>query len=1563
MPEKYSDISIKYLDKIKKDTFVDQVYNQPVTFEEKIDGVKIHLIRNDVEFNPNNFADNWVVSFKGSILYPEEYDYSDENLEKIKKSSIGARQYAFIFDHLKKNHHNYSNIPRNTEFFFEFSMRKPTVVSEYSDLHNLFLISITNNVKTFDNNGNVIYKSKGNTIEDPREIFKFSKILATNQFPLLFEGRINSKENFLAGAKTEDLKRIVETADIDFSDPEQVRNFIVTELNTLPSQFSGMAEGFVIKQLDGSIVAKVSRPGQARGAAATELRGDKKDKTRMDKDAEQEYFNNIEAFCRKVFEKIDLTNGLKLALKQFNSIIRGLNKLPSNIKHTKLNDFQIKESIMLKGKLMLMKIFGAEGYKTKSLGLTVISGKPFHNGHYNLLEIAAKENDAVYAITSDTSRDDFSGEWSMKAFERFYLPLIRKTLPNVNLAFAQDKSPLISIERFLNDYSRNPKSLSFDITIYCHEKDYEAYSEFINKERVKQRKKLPSYKETFGDKIKVVGVKSREDDNIAGLKDLEKRVTTNISGTKMREILSDKNKELFMKFLPHPLSVKQKEEIWNLFTGTENMNEAILQIQDIIQQVINEGGNAPAINRDTGEVIANANETDLTIVDRSTMKNDMVKVFSVLNSLFEKKYKEPIWKDFSVITTGYAFNGSSEFFFSNKISDDEFKKHKPRVGDIDVTLPANKLKPLYHILSKIEGKKIAPNVVYVGQNKKSENVIIDQVNAIFAYTQGEHTTNVQVDFEGVEYNDDNKPDEFSKFGHNSDWEDIKQGFKGVAHKFLLASISRGVSINRNAIVVTPKSPVEGDKIKPKKEKGQLVNPRTISFSVSRGIRNRYQQMFRQDGSPAEYDGKHIYKEIPSTEATPEHYTRDLKGMFKLWFGKKPTATELKHMRSFVGILKLMKKYFTQDQISDSIQFLINDKLFGRAAQELVAPASMLPPGVSADEAFGSEVYQQAVQEAGHKDKNIKMAALIGAQKEFPFISSLVKSAESMAEDYYSNYGKVERNKIQQRLNEGGFRSEKTQSTAITPALIKETLNMYHILIDEFNKWMMSSSEAKTILDTLNKKSKKYTIEELQPIKALQPIGSGTHFEKDLEDSPDKTYGDIDILTSFPLTKEEALNDPYKLKVRQVYRQLFLSFMKLKKPNNVNVEETFDEQDVNRTGPYTYVIFDLPGDRAVQVDMVVTYHPFQEWSITRFAPERGIKGFTIGKMYSTLAKYIGISFESEGAVARLKGGKIHVGPKDKDTTFELVTLDFKNFLVDSLNYLAKIHGETPSYDPLLKKFTGVDPSNVNMVDFLKGIVGFAKSLEKSNLLRYAKNNQGNPFTSASEFIDEYKNQFKFYMDKKASAGKFDKAKTDIVKTQVSKAKKDADYAKALADKYLTLNESASSKEISIEDIKNLEKETGNPVMVLTSGGYGSGKSYVTSKKLPDFENIDMDAFKPKGDIHSKDAIKPALEAAKNKFHQVVSDGRNFVFQASSAKPGGIARKLGYAKDRGYTTVLLRVETSIENAIERNASRVKAGGHGPTDNAEYQIGRSTDQSKKAFETMKDADMVDYYVTYQN
>src|SRR6056300_1241631 len=103
-------------------------------------------------------------------------------------------------------------------------------------------------------------------------------------------------------------------------------------------------------------------------------------------------------------------------------------------------------------------------------------------------------------------------------------------------------------------------------------------------------------------------------------------------------------------------------------------------------KILNEGGNAPFINRETGEKLGDAQKIDLNKVNRTKLAKSLQLLFAQLNKLYEKKHGEKLWNDFSVIETGHAFNGSSEHFFNKNISDAEFKKHKPMVGDIDVTI-------------------------------------------------------------------------------------------------------------------------------------------------------------------------------------------------------------------------------------------------------------------------------------------------------------------------------------------------------------------------------------------------------------------------------------------------------------------------------------------------------------------------------------------------------------------------------------------------------------------------------------------------------------------------------------------------------------------------------------------------------------------------------------------------------------------------------------------------------------------------------------------------------------
>ena len=388
---------------------------------------------------------------------------------------------------------------------------------------------------------------------------------------------------------------------------------------------------------------------------------------------------------------------------------------------------------------------------------------------------------------------------------------------------------------------------------------------------------------------------------------------------------------------------------------------------------LNEGGNTRAIDRKTGKTLAYAEKVDLAKIDRSQMRNDFFKMFAILNKLFERKYKTLIWKDFKVVKSGFAFNGSSDAFFDKKISDEEFLKHKPKIGDIDLTIPHEHLKPLFNLLASLEGRKVSKNIKYLGQNRKSQ--LGHQINALFKYTQKDSAAMTQVDFEGVVYDKEDKPNEFAKFSHSSSWEDIKGNFKGVAHKFLLLNIIRGVSAKTKIAVLTPKSPIEPpEKIRLKKMRRL---PTKLTFSVDRGLRTKLYPVFDDKGKPVMVKGVPAFKTI---EPINSEYKTDLEIIFLMIFKKKPNSSDMSDFKSFVGLIKLAKKYLTKKQMKVAFEQLITVNLFGSAAQQLERSDS-------------------------RKDAQVKMAIVVKLMKELSFLKSFKGKIKRLAKAYYKAYKK------------------------------------------------------------------------------------------------------------------------------------------------------------------------------------------------------------------------------------------------------------------------------------------------------------------------------------------------------------------------------------------------------------------------------------------------------------------------------------------------------------------------------------------------------------------------------
>lgn len=324
--------------------------------------------------------------------------------------------------------------------------------------------------------------------------------------------------------------------------------------------------------------------------------------------------------------------------------------------------------------------------------------------------------------------------------------------------------------------------------------------------------------------------------------------------------------------------------------------------------LILEGGNTSVVNQVNGKTY-NGEKIDLNTVRLPVFRSEFLKLFNTLNELFYKEYKRKLWKP-EDLSNAIVFNGSSSFVMNSQYPEDEILKHKPLVGDIDITIPDYELKPMFLLLRKYENQRFG-KFTYKGTYRQNENAIGDQILTIFRfYLNADTAINCQIDFEGVDFAG-GSPTEFARFGHSSSFEDAKENIKALHHKFLIQAVFTTISSRPDIVIATPAS--TPDNIK-QISWNKVKAAKALKFSVTNGLRYCLAPMLDKEGNICKFNGCDVYKEIPTKESK---YEKNLSKIFELAFKGKGSISEF---HSFVGICKLIKKHCdkeTQKAILDN----------------------------------------------------------------------------------------------------------------------------------------------------------------------------------------------------------------------------------------------------------------------------------------------------------------------------------------------------------------------------------------------------------------------------------------------------------------------------------------------------------------------------------------------------------------------------------------------------------------------------------------------------------------------
>lgn len=166
----------------------------------------------------------------------------------------------------------------------------------------------------------------------------------------------------------------------------------------------------------------------------------------------------------------------------------------------------------------------------------------------------------------------------------------------------------------------------------------------------------------------------------------------------------------------------------------------------------------------------------VTAHNRSQIKHDVHHALAAVGDKFHADHKEHLFgSGHKHLHSGDVYSGSTHHLMHGHVSDAEFAKHKPHVGDIDVQVSHDHKNKLEHTLKA--GHKFGKYTV-VGTKKHGQ-----ELSAVMKHENGSHH---QFDFEGNHH----PGSEESRFKHNSSWEDTKHGIKGVHHKMLLNAAGR-----------------------------------------------------------------------------------------------------------------------------------------------------------------------------------------------------------------------------------------------------------------------------------------------------------------------------------------------------------------------------------------------------------------------------------------------------------------------------------------------------------------------------------------------------------------------------------------------------------------------------------------------------------------------------------------------------------------------------------------------------------------------------------------------------
>lgn len=162
------------------------------------------------------------------------------------------------------------------------------------------------------------------------------------------------------------------------------------------------------------------------------------------------------------------------------------------------------------------------------------------------------------------------------------------------------------------------------------------------------------------------------------------------------------------------------------------------------------------------------------------------------------------------------------------------------------------------------------------------------------------------------------------------------------------------------------------------------------------------------------------------------------------------------------------------------------------------------------------------------------------------------------------------------------------------------------------------------------------------------------------------------------------------------------------------------------------------------------------------------------------------------------------------------------------------------------------------------------------------------------------------------------------------------------------------------ITNINKE--DKIFLLVIGGSASGKNYIYHKNFK-FDLVDVDKITHDlsgGDFEkARTLVAKAIAIAGKDIERAFESGKSIAQVTTGAGTKGVENKFLKAKEYGFKTALVLVDTDIKTALARQTKRAEAGEQGLIP--DWKVEKTNIAAKETFNSLKNK--VDYSTIIKN